>query len=69
MQVQVRDGIAELVGLAVLVADLAGALEVGGVLAGRVLAHDREQLFERLAFDALQPFGPTRSLPSSSFSR
>ena len=70
VQVEVRDRIAELVGLAVLVADLAGALEVGRVLAERVLARDREELFEGLVLDAAHAAWARRlSRPFSSFSR
>jgi len=59
VQVQVRDRVAKLVGLAVLVDDLAGPLEVRFVLAEGAAVANLEQLVEGLFLNALDPLGET----------
>src|SRR5262249_42169804 len=55
VEVEVGDGVAELVRLGVVVPDLARPLEVARVLAGRILLRDLEELLEGLVLDPPHP--------------
>lgn len=64
VQIEVRDRVAELVRLGIVVPHLAGALEFGRVLARHVLLCRGEQLFERLI---LHPADAARRDPDAAF--